>query len=60
VANLKKNQFHCPACKNTTGIVQVSLVLLHLVFCIKVLGVGSVVQRSATSLTCRSEVCWLE
>ncbi len=22
VANLKKNQFHCPACKNTTGIVQ--------------------------------------
>lgn len=23
VANLKKNQFHCPACKNTTGIVQV-------------------------------------
>ena len=25
VANLKKNQFHCPACKNTTGIVQVCL-----------------------------------
>ena len=25
VANLKKNQFHCPACKNTTGIVQVGL-----------------------------------
>ena len=25
VANLKKNQFHCPACKNTTGIVQVRL-----------------------------------
>lgn len=25
VANLKKNQFHCPACKNTTGIVQASL-----------------------------------
>lgn len=23
VANLKKNQFHCPSCKNTTGIVQV-------------------------------------
>ena len=23
VANLKKNQFFCPACKNTTGIVQV-------------------------------------
>jgi DNA-directed RNA polymerase II subunit RPB2 len=22
VANLKKNQFHCPACKSTTGIVQ--------------------------------------
>lgn len=25
VANLKKNQFHCPACKNTTGIVQVQI-----------------------------------
>ncbi|KAK9918353.1 hypothetical protein WJX75_003429 [Coccomyxa subellipsoidea] len=25
VANLKKNQFHCPACKNTTGIVQVHM-----------------------------------
>ena len=24
VANLKKNQFHCPACKSTTGIVQVT------------------------------------
>jgi DNA-directed RNA polymerase II subunit RPB2 len=23
VANLKKNQFYCPACKTTTGIVQV-------------------------------------
>jgi DNA-directed RNA polymerase II subunit RPB2 len=23
VANLKKNQFYCTACKNTTGIVQV-------------------------------------
>jgi hypothetical protein len=23
VANLKKNQFYCSACKNTTGIVQV-------------------------------------
>ncbi|KAK9837485.1 hypothetical protein WJX81_006043 [Elliptochloris bilobata] len=23
VANLKKNQFYCPACKNTTGVVQV-------------------------------------
>lgn len=23
VANLRKNQFYCPACKNTTGIVQV-------------------------------------
>ena len=22
VANLKKNQFYCPACKNTTGVVQ--------------------------------------
>lgn len=22
VANLKKNQFYCTACKNTTGIVQ--------------------------------------
>lgn len=22
VANLKKNQLHCPACKRTTGIVQ--------------------------------------
>ena len=25
VANLRKNQFYCPACKNTTGIVQVFL-----------------------------------
>lgn len=25
VANLRKNQFHCPACKRTTGIVQVFL-----------------------------------
>ena len=24
VANLRKNQFYCPACKNTTGIVQAS------------------------------------
>ncbi len=23
VANLRKNQFYCTACKNTTGIVQV-------------------------------------
>lgn len=27
VANLKKNQFYCTACKNTTGIVQVGRVI---------------------------------
>ena len=27
VANLKKNQFYCTACKNTTGIVQVCVTI---------------------------------
>lgn len=28
VANLKKNQYYCPACKNSNGIVQVSHITL--------------------------------
>ena len=34
VANLKKNQFYCTACKNTTGIVQVLAVARCAMLCI--------------------------
>ena len=51
VANLRKNQFYCPACKNTTGIVQV-----FLPYACKLL-----FQVRAASLTdLWSCACWLQ
>lgn len=50
VANLKKNHFHCPACKNTTGIVQVPA--LSSAHCCREHGIFRVNSHASLMLKC--------
>lgn len=47
VANLKKNQFYCTACKNTTGIVQVGCVCVWAAAAVRKGGCGCLASRCA-------------